>query len=198
MWGRAGPPAPGQYPFHQWLRSFRAIHPCRNAVIIGCFEMVTADPAGSIRYVKRGEAFSDALPQEEAVFRGMDESFSERVGARRHNANGPRPKRGASPTRDWPTCCRACARARGPGASRYTLFQGPVAGWPGPWRQSHAASVHQACARPWVNADAGGGAARPCDQSGAAGATVCTHSALARMGWSRLLSDARSGALPVH
>jgi hypothetical protein len=81
--------------FRQWLRFFRAIHPCRNAVIIGRFETVTADPADSIRNVKRrsGTVFSDALPQEEAVFRAMDESFSERVGARRHDPNGPRPER---------------------------------------------------------------------------------------------------------
>jgi hypothetical protein len=57
--------------------------------------MVTTDPADFIRYARRqgGTAFSDALSQEEAVFRPMNESFSECVGARRHNQHRPRPER---------------------------------------------------------------------------------------------------------
>lgn len=62
------------------------------------------DSPDLIRYLNRRSrtAFLDALPQDTAVFRPMDESFSDCVGARRSNPNGPRPeterlKRGSRP-----------------------------------------------------------------------------------------------------
>jgi len=81
--------------YHQWIRFFRAVDTLRDAVIIGRFETISTDPATFIRYVnhRSDTDFCDAVPEEEAVFRAMDESFSRHTGARRRNPNRPSSER---------------------------------------------------------------------------------------------------------
>jgi hypothetical protein len=81
--------------YYQWIRFFRAVETLRDSVVIGRFETITKNPTEFIRYVNQcsGTDFCDALPEEEVVFRAMDESFSGPVGPRRRNPNRPTPER---------------------------------------------------------------------------------------------------------
>jgi len=81
--------------FRQWIRFFRAVDRYGDSVVIGRFESVTTEPAEFIRYVNQrcGTDFYDAMPEEETVFRAMDEAFSGGSAIRRQNPNRPSAER---------------------------------------------------------------------------------------------------------
>jgi hypothetical protein len=78
--------------YRQWLRFFQAVDTCGDEVLLSRFDTVTSRPADVIQQVnrQRGTSFSDALPDEAAVFQAMDASFFGAAGTPGPNPNRPR------------------------------------------------------------------------------------------------------------